>query len=113
MTIQDGDILPPISNSELQVWMDCHRKWYLSFYREMGTKKADDALTGALAFGTRIHICLDRMYTNGENPLEVYEELHSKIVFDILVLEQRTGYIDKILRKKAQSEREMAHAMLE
>lgn len=114
MTIHDSDVIPPVSNSELQTWTDCHRRWFFTFYREMGPKKADNAITGALAFGTRIHICLDRMYTNGENPLEVYEELHSKIVFDILQHEQHIGgYQDKILRRKAQSEREMAHAMLE
>jgi hypothetical protein len=113
MTIHEGDIVSPISNSELQTWMDCHRRWFFSFYREMGVKRSDEAVTGALAFGTRIHICLERMYANGENPLEVYEELQSKIVFDILVHEQKTGYVDKILRRKAQSEREMAHAMLE
>lgn len=104
--------MPAVSNSEIQTWLDCKRRWYLSFYRELGVKKEDSAITGALAFGTRIHICLERMYTTGENPIDVYEELHSKIVYDILTHEAMYGMRDKELRKKAQNEREMAHAML-
>lgn len=113
MTHQDGDIIPPVSNSELQTWTDCRRRWYLTFYRELGVRKTEDALTGALAFGSRIHLCLERMYANGEDPMEVYEELHSKAVYDLLCREIEHGFQDPELRKKLQEERELGHAMLE
>jgi hypothetical protein len=111
--MQEGDIIPAVSNSELQTWMRCKRRWYLTFYRELGLKSTEEPLVGALAFGSRIHLCLERMYTTGENPMEVYEELHSKVVYDILYRENEHGFIDAELRKKAQAERELGHAMLE
>jgi RecB family exonuclease len=107
------DIVPPLSNSEFQTWTRCRRKWYLSFYRELGPKKTEETITGALAFGSRIHLCLERMYTTGEDPLEVYEELHGKAVYDLLSREMTFGFVDDDLRKKLQGERELAHAMLE
>jgi RecB family exonuclease len=108
-----GDLIPPVSNSELQTWIDCHRRWYLQNYRELGPKQNERSLTGALSFGTRIHECLERMYVTGEDPLEVYEELHSKSVYDLLHREAEFGFIDSDLRKKLQDERELGHAMLE
>lgn len=112
MTAVDVDIIPPVSNSEFQVWIDCKRKWYLTFYRELGVKADEVAVVGALSFGTRVHICLERMYVNGEDPLAVFEELYSKVVYDILVREAMQGMRDLVLRKKAQNERELGHAML-
>lgn len=113
VTEETEDIIPPISNSELRTWRRCRRKWYLTFYRELGPKKTEEALTGSLAFGSRIHLCLERMYMNNEDPMEVYEELHSKVVYDILLRETQHGFVDSDLRKKAQDERELGHAMLE
>lgn len=113
MTEPQEDIIPPVSNSEFQTWTSCHRKWYLSFYRGMGPKKAEGQVTGALSFGSRIHECLERMYTTGEDPLEVYEELHGRSVVELLQQESHHGFIDDKIRKKLQDERELGHAMLE
>lgn len=113
MTETVPDIIPPVSNSELQSWMGCHRRWYLTYYREMGLKRTDQPVTGALAFGSRIHECLERMYTTGEHPLEVFEELHGRAVVELLQYESTTGFPDEKLRKKLQSDRELGHAMLE
>jgi len=113
VTAEESDIIPPISNSELQVWTECHRKWYLSHYRELGVKRAETPLAGPLIMGTAVHYALERLYEHGEDPLEVLEELYSKTVHDLLVREAERGFPDQDLRKKMQNEREMAHAMLE
>src|SRR4051794_13113589 len=107
----DEDLIPPVSNSELQTWGDCHRRWYLAFYRELAPKSTP--LTGALALGTRVHIALERKYANNENPMDVYEELHGEGVYNLLMAEYTIGFKDKEVRKKLQQERELAHAMLE
>jgi RecB family exonuclease len=107
------DLIPPLSNSEIQTFIDCKRRWYLTFYRGLGPKATERPIVGALAFGSRVHECLERMYVTGEDPLEVYEELHSKAVYDLLYREAEHGFIDPDTRKKLQDERELGHAMLE
>jgi hypothetical protein len=44
--------------------------------RNLGLRRTEAPVTGALAFGTRIHECLERHYADGEDLLAVYEELH-------------------------------------
>ena len=43
-----------LSNSEIQVFKDCRRKWWLNYYRRLQPKKKE--FTGALALGSRIQI---------------------------------------------------------
>jgi hypothetical protein len=63
-----------LSNSELQVFKDCRRKWWLQYYRRLQPKSKD--MTGALALGSRIHAALDDHYANNTPLLEA----HSKLV---------------------------------
>jgi hypothetical protein len=63
-----------LSNSELQVFKDCRRKWWLQYYRRLQPKAKD--MTGALALGSRIHAALDDHYANNTPLLEA----HSKLV---------------------------------
>ena len=51
-----------LSNSEIQVFKDCRRKWWLNYYRRLMPKKKD--YTGALALGSRIHEALDQYYSS-------------------------------------------------
>jgi hypothetical protein len=55
-----------ISNSEIQTYKDCRRKWWLAYYRRLQPKNRN--MTGALALGSRIHEALD-MYYSKEIPL--------------------------------------------
>lgn len=55
-----------ISNSEIQTFKDCRRKWWLSYYRRLAPKQQQ--MTGALALGSRIHQALDDYYSK-EIPL--------------------------------------------
>jgi RecB family exonuclease len=63
-----------ISNSEIQTFKDCRRRWWLSYYRRLQPKTQN--MTGALALGSRIHEALD-MYYSKEIPLL---EAHAQLV---------------------------------
>lgn len=59
-----------ISNSEIQSFKDCRRKWWLTYYRRLQPKVQNH--TGALALGSRIHAALDEHYSVGTPLLEAY-----------------------------------------
>jgi len=62
-----------ISNSEIQTFKDCRRRWWLTYYRRLQPKYKDT--TGALALGTRIHAALDDYYANGTPLLQAHANL--------------------------------------
>ncbi len=62
-----------ISNSEIQTFKDCRRRWWLTYYRRLRPKMQD--FTGALALGSRIHEALDRHYSTGQDLLEAHADL--------------------------------------
>jgi len=62
-----------ISNSEIQTFKDCRRKWWFTYYRRLQPKIKD--YTGALALGSRIHEALDRYYSTGQPLLEAHADL--------------------------------------
>jgi hypothetical protein len=62
-----------ISNSEVQTFKDCRRKWWLSYYRRISPRVENK--TGALALGSRIHEALDRYYSTGQPLLEAHFDL--------------------------------------
>lgn len=62
-----------LSNSEIQTFKDCRRKWWLTYYRRLQPKSKD--FTGALALGSRIHEALDRYYSKGIPLLEAHAQL--------------------------------------
>ena len=65
-----------LSNSELQTFKDCRRRWWLNYYRRLQPKQKD--MTGALALGTRIHAALDAHYAQGTPLLKAHAELVEK-----------------------------------
>jgi hypothetical protein len=58
----DGQLT--LSNSEIQTWKRCRRKWYLTHYLQYGVP-LQDAETGARSVGIKIHIVLDAWYAGG------------------------------------------------
>lgn len=100
-----------VSNSEIQTFLRCKRKWYLSYFLGYGPKET--AFTGALSFGSRIHECLERRSVNGEDPLEVWDELSTDIKNRLVEREEQDGYEDEKLRKDIRKEYELGRAMLE
>lgn len=71
-----------LSNSEIQTYKDCRRKWWLSYYRRMQPRQK--TYTGPLALGTRIHAALDEYYAQGVPLLDAHAEL---VAADRLTLE--------------------------
>ena len=65
-----------LSNSEIQVFKDCRRKWWLNYYRRLMPRTKQ--FTGALALGSRIHEALDQYYSS-DMTLDLLEG-HSKLV---------------------------------
>jgi RecB family exonuclease len=62
-----------ISNSEIQTFKDCRRRWWLSYYRRLQPKTQN--MTGALALGSRIHEALDMYYSKDIPLLEAHAQL--------------------------------------
>jgi hypothetical protein len=92
-----------LSNSEIQTFKDCRRRWWLTYYRRMQPKQKD--YTGALALGSRVHAALDTYYSEGVPLLSAYADLVEK---DRLTLEadwRDTSSLD--------SEAELGRIMLE
>lgn len=92
-----------ISNSEIQTFKDCRRRWWLTYYRNMQPRQKD--YTGALALGTRVHAALDSYYADGIPLLEAHSDLVRK---DRMLLEadmRDTSTLD--------SEAELGRIMLE
>lgn len=62
-----------ISNSEIQTFKDCRRKWWLNYYRRLQPQTTN--FTGALALGSRIHAALDAYYSTDTPLLEAHAAL--------------------------------------
>ena len=65
-----------LSNSEIQTFKDCRRRWWLTYYRRMKPRNQD--MTGALALGSRIHAAFEEHYANGVPLLKAHTELVEK-----------------------------------
>lgn len=100
------ELRPPIriSNSEIQTFKDCRRRWWFSYYRRLKPKQQE--FTGALALGSRIHEALDQYYSS-DMELDLLE-IHSKLVAtDRKIL--MDAYRDT---SDLESEAELGHIML-
>lgn len=94
-----------LSNSEIQVFKDCRRKWWLNYYRRLMPKATQ--YTGALALGSRIHEALDQYYSSdGEvGLLEAHAELVRKDLASLTADYRDTSDLE--------SEAELGRIMLE
>lgn len=63
-----------ISNSEISTFKDCRRRWFLSYYRQLGKK--EQKFSGPLALGSRVHRALELYYNEpGSDLLAHWSEL--------------------------------------
>ena len=92
-----------LSNSELQTFKDCRRKWWLQYYRRLQPKYKD--VTGALALGSRIHEALDQYYSKGVPLLEAHSNLVNTEKAALLEEFKDVSELEK--------EAELGHIMLE
>ena len=64
------------SNSELQTFKDCRRKWWLTYYRKLALKIKE--VLGPRPIGTGVHHALATHYGNLGDPLQALGELHDE-----------------------------------
>ena len=65
----------PVSNSEIQTYKECPRKWFLQYYLGRGPKEKQ--LIGPLPLGSRVHQTLEDFYKSAgdKDPLDIYKKL--------------------------------------
>lgn len=74
--ISNGGLAPEayrVSNSEIQTFKDCRRRWWFGNYRRLQPKQK--RVAGPLALGSRIHAALEEYYENGTPLLDAYAVL--------------------------------------
>lgn len=97
-----------ISNSEIQTYKKCKRRWYLGTY--LGLAKKEKEYSGPLSLGNRLHNALEHYYTTGDNPVDEYNRLQN--ADNKLFLETKKASLPEEV-KKFQSESELGRLMLE
>jgi hypothetical protein len=97
-----------ISNSEISMWKECRRKWWLIAYRGLLPKQR--SLVGPLPLGTRVHNAMEAFYANGEDLLASYSKL---VKADRILFENSPESNDPDKVKKFDSEAELGRIMLE
>lgn len=58
-----------VSNSEVQTFKRCRRKWYLQYHEKWGLSPQTAPMTSAALLGTRVHTALEAYYGYGINPV--------------------------------------------
>lgn len=97
-----------ITNSDIQTFKDCKRKWWLGSYRALRPKKK--TVMGPLTLGSRIHNALEQYYTTGENAVDAYERFQ-KVDNEIFLASPEANFEEHV--KKFNSEAELGRIMLE
>lgn len=64
VVVPDGHY--PISNSEVQTWKRCRRKWWLAWYRQLALRT--ETFVGVRSVGDRVHRALERWYVPDGTP---------------------------------------------
>jgi len=118
MTVVNGVRL--LSNSEVQTFKDCSRKWWLAWHR--GLKPKRRSVIGPRSTGQREHAALAALYTPGGAPQDawrVLSEVHTEdeqrlneYVAALEFGENPGGGADE-LRRKLASDYDLERAMLE
>lgn len=92
-----------VSNSEIQTFKDCRRKWWLNYYRRLQPKARK--VTGPLALGTRVHAALDAYYSQGVDLIEEYNRLLNE--------DRQIALVNWLDTTELDSEGELGRIMLE
>jgi rRNA maturation protein Nop10 len=100
---------PPlkISNSEIQTFRDCPRKWWLTYYRELARRRDEDTPTGVKNLGLRVHLALKGMYEQATDPIDGIDFIYAEEIRELI----KFGRDDLIT--ELQQEQDLARAMLE
>lgn len=97
-----------VSNSSIQTFKDCKRKWYLGDY--LGLARKEKVYVGPLALGSRIHTALEMFYVDGTIPVDAYNEI---MKVDNELFAGSLGAKDPEQVAKFQKEAELGRVMME
>lgn len=97
-----------ISNSEMQTFKRCKRRWWLGYYR--GLQPIEKSGIGPLPLGTRIHDALEQYYTDGTHPVDAYNRLHRRDA-KLFMASKEATFEDNV--DKFNKESELGRIMLE
>jgi PD-(D/E)XK nuclease superfamily len=64
-----------VSNTEMQTFQQCRRRWWLTYYRKL--RPMETAVVGPLALGSRVHSALEARYKHSAGLVETYDTLLS------------------------------------
>jgi transcriptional regulator with XRE-family HTH domain len=108
--IRTGDVRQ-VSNSEVQSFLDCRRRWWLAWYR--GLTPTRESPLGARAIGDRVHRALQCWYVpEGEARTTPAAALERLIVEDWSVIVEQ-GLDTPDMQKQFNSEANLERAMVE
>jgi hypothetical protein len=106
-----GDLTYFISNSELQAWKRCRRKWWLAWHRKMTPKISD--LAGLLASGSRVHEVMSFWYQpNRPDDIDLMQVLDNIIERDrkLMIAEMQRVHADELIVQSRTTEFDKAIA---
>jgi hypothetical protein len=95
------------SNSEIQTYKHCRRRWWLKYYLQLGLRPDLENPVGVRNLGSRIHAALQQFYERGADPIAAIDEIYSDEI-TILTFKGREELVPEL-----QEEQNLAHAMLE
>lgn len=100
--------LVSISNSEMQTFKRCRRRWWLEYYR--GLKPNEEKHTGPLKLGIRLHNALELFYKDDAPLVDTYLTMYAG---DKIEFMQSNASDDPKEYKKFTDEGELGRVMLE
>lgn len=104
-----------VSNSELQTFKDCRRRWWLAWYRQLRSRFQSPV--GVRAVGSRLHRALMRWYVPATAlAVDPREELERLIVLDWTLVCQTHGgeeHVSTELRRRFTDDANLERVMLE
>lgn len=96
-----------ISNSEMQLFLDDRRIWWLTHYRRLRFKRGHREVTGARALGTRVHRALELAYSDDVNPTAQLKKIYEAEEADFKSVGVSQFELDGLWK-----EFDLAHAMV-
>jgi len=99
------------SNSSIQVFKDCRRKFWLSYYRRL--KPKEERMSGALALGSRVHRALELYYAEKALDPAVADERLTAIWAELIAEDREVMEMEGRYTDDFDNEAELGRLMLE
>lgn len=100
-----------ISNSEIQTFKSCRRRWYLNYY--LGLQEKEKTHIGPLTLGSRLHNALENYYNDETGKLDLVDEYNRLQRIDAKAFRNSKEFDDADAVKKFQEESELGRIMME